>query len=180
MKLTRFELLPALSIILAMIGGCAGERLREGVYRGEHTRYRLGPLASTWQRHDSGADLAFFEPQLQAVIMVNSECPPGHDPPLTVAANSLLIGFTDRRIDQEEQVVLAGRQGLHRRLRAQLDGAPLTIDVFEVKKDDCLYDLVYLAPPGTAARGRAQFERFVTGFEVFDRHLLARSGGAPR
>jgi hypothetical protein len=170
-------------LVLALVGaasvGCAPQRLRDGVYHGKRTTYRLGPLGPAWQRHESQADLAFFQPQLDAMIMVNTECPAAHDPPLQVAANTLLIGFTDRQVVSEATVLLAGREALHRQLRAKLDGQLLVVEVFVLKKNDCLYDLVYLSPPETAARGREEFDRFVAGFETADGAEMARRGSAP-
>jgi hypothetical protein len=169
-----------LALLVATSAGCATEHLRNGVYHGKRTTYRLGPLGPAWQRHDSQADLAFFEPQLDAMIMVNTECPAAHDPPLNVAANTLLIGFTDRQVVDEGPVQLAGREGLHRHLRAKLDGQLLVVDVFVLKKDGCLYDLVYVSPPATAARGRVEFERFVAGFDTAGGTELAGRASAGR
>jgi len=163
----------ALVLVIAVAACGAHTELRSGVYHTEHTSYRLGSLGANWQRHDSDADLAFYDAELDAMIMINSECPPSHDAPLNVAANTLLLGFTDREPLSEERVSLAGRDALHRRLRAKLDGAPLTLDLYVVKKDDCLYDLVYLAPADSVARGAADFSRFVEGFDTVEGERLA-------
>ena len=163
------------ALIAVIVAGCAAHgELRDGVYQAAHTTYRLGPLGAGWQRHDSDADLAFYDAALDAMIMVNSECPATHDAPLNVAANTLLLGFTDRQLVAEERVPLAGREALHRRLHAKLDGAPLTLDLYVLKKDDCLYDLVYLAPPDRVGRGVADFARFVDGFDTVAGERLAR------
>ncbi len=113
------------------------------------------------------------------MIMVDSECPMEHDAPLPVAANTLLIGFTDRRTLAEERVSLSGREALHRRVRAKLDGVPLALDLYVVKKDDCLYDLVDLAPPDSAPRGAADFDRLVAGFDTVEAERLARRAPEP-
>lgn len=64
------------------------------------------------------------------MIIVNSECPMKHDAPLNVAANTLLIGFTERQTLRDERVTLSGREALHRRVRAKLDGVPLVLDLW--------------------------------------------------
>ena len=171
-----------LSIVLfaVLVAGCgAHTKVSGGVYHTDHTAYRLGPLGPSWQRHQSDADLAFYDRDLDAMIMINSECPMEHDAPLKVAANTLLMGFTERQTVREELVPLAGREALHRRMRAKLDGVPLTLDLFVLKKDDCLYDLVYLAPPDTAGRGVADFGRLVDGFDTVEGERLARRAGTP-
>ena len=167
---------PAVVTLLAVaIGGCgAHTQLRGGVYETPHGAYRLGALGEEWQRHDSDADVAFYDAALDAMIMVNGECPMEHDAPLSVAANTLLLGFTDRQLLAEERVPMRGREALHRRVRAKLDGAPLVLDLYVLKKDDCLYDLVYLAPPATAAHGAADFARLVDGFDPVPAQTVAR------
>ncbi|HWE26459.1 MAG TPA: hypothetical protein VHB97_00575 [Polyangia bacterium] len=108
--------------------------------------------------------------------MANSECVAEHDAPLQVATNTLLIGFTERQVVHEELVPLAGREALHRRMRAKLDGVALALDVFVLKKDGCIYDLVYLSPPESVARGAPAFARFVAGFDTVnqERRLAER------
>jgi hypothetical protein len=162
-------------LMLAWSAGCgAHANLRDGVYHTAHAAFRLGALGPGWQRQSSDADVAFYEPELDAMIMANSECLAEHDAPLQVASNALLIGFTERQIVHEELVPLAGREALHRRLRVKLDGVPLTLDVFVLKKDGCIYDLVYLSPPETVTRGAADFVRFVDGFDTVNQERLAR------
>lgn len=157
------------------LGGCrAHTEERAGVWHAAHTSYRLGALGGHWQRHPSDADLSFYDPDLDAMIMVNSECPAEHDAPLKVAANTLLLGFTDRELLVDEPIEVGGREGLHRRLRAKLDGAPLMLDLVVLKKDECLYDLVYLAPPATAGRGEPDFLRLVAGFDPVEGERMAR------
>ena len=34
-----------------------------------------------------------------------------------------------------------------------LDGVPMAYDIFVLKKDGCVYDLVYVAPPDAAGQG---------------------------
>jgi hypothetical protein len=167
----------AAAVLFVWSAACGAHlSVRDGVYHTAHAAFRLGALGPGWQRQHSDADVAFYEPQLDAMIMANSECVAEHDAPLQVATNTLLIGFTDRQIVHEELVPLAGREALHRRMRAKLDGVALTLDLFVIKKDGCIYDLVYLAPPETMARGASDFARFVAGFDTVERERLARRG----
>lgn len=168
----------AVAVAAAALAGCgAHATVRGGVVHAEHATYRLGPLGPAWQRHGSDADLAYYDAELDAMIAVDSECPMQHDAPLTVAANTLLIGFTERQTLGEARVALAGREALHRRVRAKLDGVPLVVDAYVLKKDGCLYDLVYLAPVDSADRGAAEFDRFVAGFDTVGGERLARAPG---
>lgn len=169
-----------IALLVLFVAACgAHTTVSGGVYHAAHTSYRLGTLGPGWRPHDSDADVAFYDRDLDAMIMVNSECPMQHDAPLEVAANTLLIGFTDKQLLRQERVPLSGREALHRRVRAKLDGVPLLLDLFVLKKDECLYDLVYLAPPDSAGRGAADFGRLVAGFDTVEGERLARRAGTP-
>ncbi len=59
-----------------------------------------------------------------------------------------------------------GREALHGRLTAKLDGVPMGYDLFVLRKDGCIYDFVYVAPPARVAEGVPGFEHFVQGFHT--------------
>jgi hypothetical protein len=128
-----------------------------------HPSFRTGALDPSWRPIHSRAKAAYYREESDTVIMANADCRE-RDAPLSVLANSLLIGMTDRQVLEERRLPLAGREGLHRRLIARLDGVPLSIESYVVKKDGCVYDLVYLAPIDRVEAGRAAFDRFVAGF----------------
>jgi hypothetical protein len=140
--------------------------------------FRVGALGPAWHRIPSKADRAYLSEATGAAIMANGDCRE-RDAPLPVLANALLIGLTDRRVLEERRVPLAAREGLYRRLTARLDGVPLTIESYVVKKDGCVYDLVRLVPldgKGTgagAAAGHDDFAAFVAGFAVGDERQSA-------
>ena len=90
----------------------------------------------------------------------------GDDAPLAVLTNHLLMGTTEREFDAQDTVPFDSREALHTLLRAKLDGVPMQYDIYVMKKDGCLYDLVYVAPPGRFADGAADFERFAKGLRT--------------
>ena len=47
----------------------------------------------------------------------------------------------------------------------RLDGVPQTLEIVVVKKNGCLFDLIYFASPATFEQGRGDFARVVAGFE---------------
>ena len=58
------------------------------------------------------------------------------------------------------------REARHVVVRARLDGVPRTIELYVMKKDGCVYDLGYVAPPDRYESGRGAFDAFVRGFHV--------------
>ena len=71
---------------------------------------------------------------------------------------------TDREIVVQETVPFDGREAMHTVLSAKLDGVGMTYDVWVLKKDGCVYDLLYLAPEASFESGRAAFSSMVSGF----------------
>lgn len=155
-----------LVLAVAIVGGCGGAQFDGTLYRSEQVAFRLGPVPARWSRLEhSEARLAFRDAEANASILVNARCgASAEDVPLLALTNHLFLLFTDRRIQRQEVVPFDGREAMHTELTADLDGVPMRYDVWVLKKDDCVYDLVYFAPPETADRGLADFARMVRGF----------------
>jgi hypothetical protein len=143
-------------------GGGGGE-LRGSVYRDAEARYRIGTLGGQWQRLrvEDHNDLAWREARLGAIVQVNATCDPASDVPLTALTNHLLMGFTERDLRAQQLVPMDGREALRTHVVARLDGVPRELLFYVMKKDDCVYDLALLAPPGPS------FERALLAFEPF-------------
>ena len=148
--------------------GCATTgTLRNGVYRGDETSYRIGLLASDWTpvTVDDQNDLAWHSEAKAAVIHVDSSCDPALDIPLTALRSHLLIGFTEREVLEEELVPMDGREALRSHLTAKLDGVPREILLQILKKDDCVYDFGLVTPPGDAFQAAiGDFDEMLSGF----------------
>jgi len=148
--------------------GCATTgTLQNGIYRGEQTSYRVGPLPSDWTlvtvNHQN--DLAWHSEARGAVAHVDSECDPGLDIPLIALRSHLLIGFTEREVIEEEIVPMDGREALRNHLTAKLDGVPREILLQILKKDDCVYDFGLITPPGAAFSDALEdFDAMLAGF----------------
>jgi hypothetical protein len=168
MLLRRVGLLPML-LTSACLMACAATSSFDGsLYRGQYASFRLSPTPATWKRVAlPAADLAFRDLAHEGSILVNSRCTTAdRDAPLLSLTEHLIIGTTDRRITREETVPFDAREARHTLLRARLDGVPMEYDIFVLKKDGCVFDLVYVAPPDAAGGGAADFEQFVRGFHT--------------
>lgn len=150
--------------------GCASNGLEGDVYRGDGFAFRLAPPESGWQRLEaSDAALAYRHPESQAAIMVNARCGlDGDDIPLQALTQHLFLQFTERDVAVQEVVPFDGREAMHTVLSAKLDGVTLRYDVWVMKKDGCVYDLLYVAPDDGFEQGQATFERLVRGFTTVD------------
>jgi hypothetical protein len=148
--------------------GCATTgTLQNGIYRGDHTAYRIAPPSSSWTRVtvDQNNDLAWHNESKGAVMHVDSDCDPGLDIPLTALRSHLLIGFTGREEVEEEVVPMDGREALRTHLTAKLDGVPREILLQILKKDQCVYDFGLITPPGGSFQAAlADFDRLLASF----------------
>jgi hypothetical protein len=152
-----------------LLAGCAHEEaFQQGVLRKGDLRVEVGPVPSTWRRVDvDGADLAYRDDGRSGSALFDVRCGArDDDAPLSILTQNLIMGTTQRDFESQEIVPFDRREALHSKLHARLDGVPMQYDIYVMKKDGCIYDLVYVAPPDRFADGAADFERFVAGMHT--------------
>jgi len=136
--------------------------------------YQLGPLGPSWQlvqKEDGG--IGFFSASIGGVIRSSAACRRDVEAvPLVSLIDHLLVGYTERLDRRAETVDIARRQALHTISDVRLDGVPMVLDLYVWKRNGCLFDLSFAAPPASYERGAIDFSRFVGGF--------ASSGGPTR
>lgn len=153
---------------LALLGAlvsCA-PRFDGRVFRAGGVAFAVPPIPASWQPIEDGrAALAFRDPSAQATVLVGGRCGlASDDVPLASLTQHLFLDFTHRETEAQTVVPFDGREAMHTVVRADLDGVPMRYDVWVLKKDGCVYDLLYFAPPATFERGHAAFARLVEGF----------------
>jgi hypothetical protein len=159
----------AAALLIAV--GCGGASLRNGIYEDEDVRYRVGTPAADWRPLQvSDNDLAFSGAQL-GTVSVNSTCVDYEDVPADALINHLLFEMTNRRFVLEETVTLDGRGARHVIVQAELDGVPLEIELFVLKKDGCVFDLDHIRSRFASPTARAAFLHFVQHFAVLEVHI---------
>ncbi len=160
--------------LLALIAltGCGGARFDGTTYRGPSFAFRVGAPPARWRRIDvSHAALAFRDDGADATIAVNARCGvDGEDVPLASLTQHLFLAFTEREILEQSVVPFDGREAMHTRVSAKLDGVPKKFDVWVLKKDGCVYDLYLISDPSRHPVAAADFDRFVHGFATVPHH----------
>jgi hypothetical protein len=159
----------ALFILLIALStsACGSKEAWDGrVYNAGRASFRTGPIPGSWTRVNMpGVMLAFEDKASSGAVNVYSRCgKDGDDVPLTALTNHLLIGFTERDERLQEVVPLDGREAMHTIVYAKLDGVLLGLSIYVLKKDGCVYDLVWVAPPDRFESGLSSFDAFVAGF----------------
>jgi hypothetical protein len=157
----------AVTVASGMLGCGAAAAFDGRSYRAEGVSFHVGEAPASWQRSTrvEGPLVAYEDPAHHGVVSVYARCGrDGDDVPLTALTQHLLIGFTEREIAKQEVEPFDGREALHTVASGKLDGVAVGLDMFVLKKDGCVYDLVYAAPPASIDGGMAGFESFARGF----------------
>lgn len=155
--------------------GCAGGGLSGNTFWGHDFAFRIPPVPAGWTPIEvSHAALSFRDEAHVGTVVLNGRCNvDGEDVPLAALTQHLFIRFTEREVEEQQVVPFDGREAMRTVVVAKLDGVPLKFDAWVLKKDGCVYDLTYLAPPARFAEGVASFEAFVRGFSTISRNSNA-------
>jgi hypothetical protein len=156
----------ALLVALATLGmaGCTVAANTPGVFRG--SSYRISPPAAWDVVRDGRADLVLARPGGTGAMLVDSTCG-GRDSgrALDVLMRHLLFGLKDRRVVEREELMLGGHPAERVLFDGESEVGPVRGEAYVVKRADCVYDLLYVAPRGSFEAGRADFRRFVDSLD---------------
>jgi hypothetical protein len=157
------------AVAFAILAGCAGRRLHDGVYRSEHG-FRVTIPGPAWAVvNGSRAELELRRADGAAGMLAHATCRPDtarRD--FNLLERHLLLGLRDRATLEEGELDLAG----HRAAHLVVEGRPrdaegrMRIESYVLKDARCVYDLLYVAAPDEFEGGRADFRRFVQSFAM--------------
>ena len=155
-----------LSTVLFLFA-CAGVSVKNGEVNAERTRYRFGDPGPQWRRVNlDEVDVSWVRDATGHTLSVDSTCRDYGDVPLPALLRQQLIGFTSaERLEQREEMV-DGRAALFSRWRAKLDGVPVELGLWTLKKDGCIYDFTYTGPAGAYDVESASLAKLVSGFRT--------------
>lgn len=156
---------------MSLLGGCAATKVArydagtQRMCQGSMC-YRTGTLTKSWQVvHVEQASVSYFNSELNAIIESNASCRDDAEAtPLETLTNHLLLGYTERNYKSSDKVPLANREALHTVVEAKLDGVPMVLDLYVMKRNGCIFDLSFAAPPARFGDGSTAFSQFVQGF----------------
>lgn len=164
--MTRIRLVLTL-LVLTATPGCRHVRFEDSVFSKPEVSYQLGELPDHWHRvFVEGNDLAFSETDTGRAVSINSTCEGHDDPPLPVLTRHLLMGFTERQEVSQQLIPMDGREALRSRYLAKMDGVPVELELVVLKKDGCVFDFTYVAPPGQAQVRMPDFDALLAGFHA--------------
>jgi hypothetical protein len=157
------------AVAVAVLVGCAGRRLQQGVYRSEHG-FRVTVPGPAWKVvNSSRAELELRRSDGAAGMLAHATCRPDtarRD--FGLLERHLLLGLRDRATLEEGVADVGGRRAAH----LVVEGRPrdgderMRIESYVLKSTRCVYDLLYVAAPEDFDGGRGDFSRFVQSFTV--------------
>lgn len=159
----------SLAVVVAFTVGCWGTsgRLVDNRFQDDKVNYTVGTPGEGWRRMElARADIAWHHPGLGAGLLINSACEGVKDSPLIGLTNELLIGTTEREVLQQDLMPWSKREALETVVTGKLDGVLRKRVLFVLKKDGCVYDIVFDAPPDAFNAGLAAYRRVRDGFDV--------------
>jgi len=156
-----------LALLLPACQGPKGPSWAKGEYRDGRVAFAVQELPSSFRAVSMPhAVLAFRDDARGASVLLNARCQDeGEGTPLVALTNHLLMGTTERDVQEQALEPLDGREALHSVVTAKLDGVPYAFDVFVFRKDGCIYDFVHIAPASNAASA-PEFRAFARSFRT--------------
>lgn len=171
MRLLLAKLAAALGLAAAL-QGCASQ-FDGSVYRGDGFAFQVSPAPAAWRpMKATGAALAYEDTPNGGQVLVNARCDKdAEDTPLRSLTQHLFIRFTERVTHSEDVVPFDGREALRTDITAKLDGVDRRFLVWVLKKDRCVYDLLYFSPPERFGGGAPTFEAWAQSFKALPREV---------
>jgi hypothetical protein len=156
-------------VAFAVLAGCAGRRLHDGVYHSAHG-FRVTVPGPRWHVVDgTRAELELRRADGEAGMLAHATCRPETlRRTFGLLERHLLLGLRDRATLEADETDLAGRRAAH----VLVEGRPrdgegrMRIESYVLKGARCVYDLLYVAPPEEFDGGREDFRRFVQSFAM--------------
>ncbi len=165
MDVRAARFLPLLASIACASGATA--TLEGGVVHVQGATFHVGDVPSGWHRVNVDDAALAFRDEHGSSVLVSARCSVrGDDVPLVALVNQLVLGTTAREYVKEETISLDRREARHSIMKAKLDGVALVWDVYVMKKNGCVYDVVYVALPDKFEGGSTTFEQFAVGLRT--------------
>jgi len=157
------------ALALLALTACASSHVVNGLYVDEARGFKIPMLRDGWRQFEAeGVDLAFRADPGGQVAALFVSCEGQQAVPLRILAKRLFFGIRAKQIMAQEPVSLNGMEVIHTVLEGRLRDAEVMVSSYVAKDSDCVYDLVYVAPPTVFQDRLPEFDRFVNGW-VFTR-----------
>ncbi len=157
-----------MAFIGGLLTGCAAGKVIDGFYVDGAKGFRVGLPRSGWQVTQSpGADLALRHTDVDASMAISASCPEQERGSLPALARHVFFGLRQVELLRQEPIVLDGVTGLETVVSGSWEGAPIQVRSVVIRRKECLYDLIFVAPPETFEARDADFDALLAGWQFF-------------
>jgi hypothetical protein len=131
-------------------------------------RYTLSPLPRPWKIVDpGGADNAWWHKQAGATLYTDSNCEKGYsDSALSRLARAQAAAIEAPELVSENTHTLAKRAAYTAHYSGHVDGVPVGVTTTVLKKGNCIYDFVLIAPVSAAEALRNDYDSHIASFRI--------------
>ena len=131
-------------------------------------RYTTDHPGRLWAAVDpGGADRAWWHTESGATVYTDSNCEQAFvDNPLERLAQAQAAAIDDAELVESRDHRLSGRAALTAVYTGQLDGVPVAVTTTVLKKNQCIYDFVLVAPVGQVDEVLDDYEAVVASFQI--------------
>lgn len=115
------------------------------------------------------SDTAFQARDTGAIISINSACRTQKSPgaiSLRESSQLLVMGMTDITYEERKDIAVQNRPALETTIEGKMNAQPTKIRTVVVQKNDCLFDLMYIARPEVFVRHEDEFRRFLLSLRL--------------
>lgn len=136
------------------------------VYIDQRHYYQVGPLSGNWQKSsNNNPGIIFKNRKTKGTIATEALCGAAfEDLSLKILTHHLFAGLENIKKIKEEEWPVSQRKGLYTEAEASLDGVPVLLNLFVIKKNRCHFDFLGVAPPQEEGITE-DFASFVKGFD---------------
>jgi len=139
----------------------------------------------TWRRLDaneSGADarepettatevsdVAFQRIGSSSIIALNSACRTrleADEKSLRDLTHELLLGISEVTQRVEQNLTIQSTPALRTSLQGRINGNPISMRTLVLRRNSCVYDLLYMAPPAKFVQDESDFDKFVASLRL--------------
>lgn len=120
-----------------------------------YLRLSITTADTVWQSQETGNSIA-----------INSTCKKNAEKNLSALENNLLLGIEHLKIINETSEKLDGQDARRVVAEGKSEGVAIQADLVILEKNDCTYDLAYIARKKTYETEHGIFDKFLPGFHA--------------
>ncbi len=113
-------------------------------------------------------DAAYQSKATASIISINSACRPGdtQERDLRKLTDLLFLGISNITLREEVATTVEGAPALQTTLRGSLNNEEMMLRTIVFRRNQCLYDLVYMARPDQFPNQETDFSQFVASLRL--------------